>query len=99
MKKQESKTTVIKTTKKELDRLQAEKAAADKAFFEYRTSYNKQHNVKPGNVINEIIDLYRAGASNKEIVEAGYNKNTVNRQVNFFKKGIEKEATTIAKML
>lgn len=41
---------------------------------------------KPGSVIAQILDLHRQGLSNKEIVEQGYNKSTVNRQVNEYKK-------------
>ena len=41
---------------------------------------------KEGSIISQIIDLHKSGKSNKEIIEMGYNKSTVNRQVSEFKK-------------
>lgn len=38
-----------------------------------------------GEIIKEILALHKAGRSNKEIVEAGYNKTTVSRQVKEYK--------------
>lgn len=37
-------------------------------------------------IIEQILDLYKEGLSNKEIIEKGYNKSTVNRQVAEYKK-------------
>lgn len=37
-------------------------------------------------IIEQILDLHREGKSNKEIVELGFNKSTVNRQVAEYKK-------------
>lgn len=93
------KVTEIKTTQKGLQELTAIKAEADKAFFKYRALYNKQHNVEVGTMIREIIDLHISGCDNKEIIEKGYNKNTVNRQVFLYKKGIKKETTIVNKFL
>lgn len=87
----------VKTNKEELEILMLQKNAADKAFFEYRSLYNKQHNVKGRNVIKDIIALHKKGKSNKEIVELGYNKNTVNRHVTLFKKGKKVERTIVKK--
>lgn len=50
---------------------------------------------KAGSIIDQILTLHKAGKSNKEIVEAGFNKSTVNRQVSEFKK--RKAATNDAK--
>ena len=87
-----------KTTKTKLEELKRIKEEADKKYFEYRALYNKQHNVKPRNVINEIITLHEEGLSNKEIVAKGYNKNTVNRQVSLYSKRTKKEKTVVSKM-
>lgn len=37
-------------------------------------------------VVAQIIELHKKGMSNKEIIESGFNKSTVNRQVNEYKK-------------
>lgn len=87
----------IKTNKDELELLMLQKSAADKAFFEYRALYNRQHNVKGRDMIKDIIAMHKKGKTNKEIVEAGYNKNTVNRQVTLFKKGTKVEKTIVRK--
>lgn len=42
-------------------------------------------------IIEQILDLHRAGKTNKEIVALGFNKSTVNRQVGEYKKRMEGE--------
>ena len=92
-------TTVVKTSKKELNALEAAHLAASAEFQAYRKLYNKQNSVQGGTKIAEIIVLHKDGKSNKEIVLAGYNKNTVNRQVNLYTKGLKKEKTIISQYL
>jgi hypothetical protein len=41
---------------------------------------------KTGSIIQQIIEHHKKGLSNKEIVELGFNKSTVNRQVSEYKK-------------
>lgn len=41
---------------------------------------------KEGSIIHQILEHHKAGKSNKEICELGFNKSTVNRQVNEYKK-------------
>lgn len=94
-----AKPTEIKTSKKVLQDLAIAKAEADKAFFEYRVLYNKQHNVESGTMIKKIIALHVSGKGNKAIIAEGYNKNTVNRSVNLYKKRVKKEVTTVSKFL
>lgn len=36
---------------------------------------------KPGSTIAQILELHKQGKTKKEIIEAGFNKSTVNRQV------------------
>lgn len=47
---------------------------------------NTEESPAGGNKIQQIIALHKAGKSNKEIIEAGYNKSTVARQVSEYKK-------------
>ena len=37
-------------------------------------------------IVAQIIELYKSGKTNKEIVDLGFNRNTVARQVSEFKK-------------
>lgn len=39
-----------------------------------------------GSIIHQILELHKAGKSNKEIIELGFNKSTVGRQVGEYKK-------------
>jgi len=39
-----------------------------------------------GGKVAEILNLYKSGKSRKEIIEMGYNKNTVNRQIGEYEK-------------
>jgi len=85
----------VKTNDNELEKLMLLKQAADKAFYAYKALYNKQHNVKGGDLIKEIITLHKKGKTNLEIIEMGYNKHTVSKQISLFKKGVKVEKTTV----
>lgn len=66
-----------------------EPKAKDKSTVTQRTAPVAQAAAgepKPGSKIAEIIALHVAGKTNKEIIESGYNKSTVNRQVSEYKK-------------
>lgn len=99
MKTTDNKSAKKTTTAKQLAILREAKFAADKAFSDYRKLYNEEHEVEGGSLIKEIIALHREGKSNAEIVDAGYNKNTVSRQVSLYKKGIRVEKTTVSVFL
>lgn len=86
------------TTKKQLVELRLAKQAASKAYNEYLAQYNKEHGTGRTQ-IKEIIDLHKQGFSNKEIVEKGYNKHTVQGQVSLFKKGTKTQSTVVAKYI
>lgn len=49
------------------------------------------HQFKRGSIIEQILELHKQGKTNKEIVAAGFNKSTVNRQVSEYKKRIANE--------
>ena len=99
MENTDKKSTKKTTTAKQLAILREAKFAADKVFSDYRKLYNEEHEVEGGSLIKEIIALHREGRSNAEIVDAGYNKNTVSRQVSLYKKGIRSEKTTVSVFL
>lgn len=56
---------------------------------EFRTQFEHLKRVLSptfkGTLIKEILDLHIGGYSNKEIVDMGYNKSTVNKQVKEYK--------------
>lgn len=89
----------IKTTKEKLDELLAKKKALDLKVSAYQKQYNLDHNITGRNKIKEIIELHLQGLTNNQIIEKGYNKGTVGRQVGLFKKGKKMESTTIKKFL
>lgn len=91
--------TIAKTTKKQLEQLRLNKLEADKAYFLYRKAYIKEHPEERSTLIKDIIDLHKQGKTNKEIVEMGYNKNTVGRQICLYKKGKKTERTTVRQYL
>lgn len=94
--KQKMKTT---TTEKEFKSLLAAKTAADKAFFAYRKTYNKEHGIARGIITDTIIRLHKKGYSVKDIIAEGFNKGTVRRQIRLFTKGKRVEKTTVAKYI
>lgn len=95
----DTKALVVKTTKAELDTLRLAKEEADRAYFKYKKAYNEEHNIKAGNLIADIIALHKKGVPNKEIVEMGYNKNTVSKEITLYKKGKKSVKTTVRKFL
>ena len=99
MKNLETTVTVITTSKSELEQLLAEKRALDAKVAAYNKLYRAEHNITGRNKIKEIIELHKKGLSKKEIVEKGYNKGTVQRQIMLFTKGKRVEKTTILKYL
>lgn len=94
------------TNKKTLNAMLKEKNAALEviaAYSEYRKKYNTEHPdnkvVESKCIIKEIIALHKKGKSKQQIIELGYNKNTVRRNVALFEKGLKKETTIIKQYL
>jgi hypothetical protein len=71
-----------KTTVVTVDKTKPEKAPKVKGAAKTTTPGEP----KVGSIIDQILTHHKAGLSNKEIVEKGFNKSTVNRQVSEFKK-------------
>lgn len=89
----------ITTTKAEMDKLLAEKRALDAKVAAYKKLFRAQHNITGRNIIKEIIELHKKGLTKQQIIEKGYNKGTVQRQVTLFVKGKKQEKTTIRQYL
>lgn len=45
---------------------------------------------RSGTIIQQILALHKEGKTNKEIIDAGFNKSTVSRQVSEYKKSLLK---------
>ena len=89
----------ITTSKQEFDELLKEKKALDAKVSAYKKLFRSEHNITGRNVIKEIIELHKKGLTKAEIVEKGYNKGTVQRQIMLFIKGKKQEKTTIRQYL
>ncbi len=89
----------MKTSAKKLAELKEAKEAAIKEYNAYLKLYNEQHGLKGGTIIKEIIALAKKGKTNREIIDLGYNKSTVNQQVGLFRKGKRVAKTVVAKYL
>ena len=93
-------TTEIKTTsREELEQLLAEKRVLDAKVSAYNKLFRAEHNLTGRTKIKEIIALHKSGLTNKEIIDKGYNKGTVQRQVMLYTKGKKVEKTTIKQYL
>ena len=88
-----------KYTKEMLEALRAAKNEAVITYSKYLKEYNKEHGVEGRNLIQEIIELHKSGVPKAEIIERGYNKNTVQHQIYLFEKGKRVQKTTISKFL
>jgi uncharacterized tellurite resistance protein B-like protein len=86
------KTAPVKVKVTNLDRLDTlvRLAKANKTnTVEYKKVFSHLQRVlapvQKGEIIKQILELHKAGFSNKEIADKGYNKVTVSRQVKEFK--------------
>lgn len=88
-----------KTNVKQLAELKQAMDAAILAYNQYNKEYKVEHNIKGRNKIREIIQLHKEGLDNKQIIEKGYNKNTVNEQIRLYKKGKRTVKTVVNQYL
>lgn len=89
----------MKTSKENLQQLKEKKDKAVLEYNKYLKQYNEERKIERGHTVKEIISLHKQGFTNQEIIDKGYNKNYVNQQVTFFKKGKRVARTQVAQFL